>query len=436
MSLPLRNKLVGLAALVSFALVIALTGDDRSPADSTAPSPASTLPTTTLPTTTLPTISLPSAPTTTTTDPRILTMTAQVDELVADATPKELAYRLVVTGLDGAELGAQLEDTVGSVCVGGVFLTESRDNWVPEDDPAAFRAAVDDLDERVWGTRCTFRPLITTDAELGEVIRVPADSPAAAPSWAVRYIEGEPYNVLLDLQEQSFTYATALRELGIDVNFGAVADVDTAPDHFMARRGRSFGGDPGIVASLSSAVVQGHCAAGLAATLKHFPNQGATFEDPHAERSTAVGGVDHWETTGRLPYETTSAPLVMTGHIFMDIDPDLPASMSATVTTGLLRDELGYDGVVITDDLSTMRGAIDVIAEPGERAVAAIRAGADLVLFVVDDDIAPVVEALSTEMETDPAFELRARDSVRRALMLRLALTDPGLFPLCGSPNS
>ena len=110
----------------------------------------------------------------------------------------------------------------------------------------------------------------------------------------------------------------------------------------------------------------------------------------------------------------------------------MPASLSHAVTTGLLRDDLGYDGVVITDDLSSMRGAIDAIDDPGERAVAAIQAGADLVLFVDDNDASSVLIALVERITNDEAFEARAREAVRRTLTLRTALTEPDLIPLCG----
>ena len=430
MSRSSRTLMLGVVALAAIALVIALTGGGGDPEVDAAPSTTTADPpdaTTTTSTTTATT-------TTTTLDPRFVELVERTSELIENATPEELAYRLVVTGLTGTDLAGRLRGTVGSVCVGGVFLTESNNNWTPVDDPEAFRAALTTTGYDAWfESGCEFPPLITTDAELGSVVRVPVDSPAAAPDWTARYVSGEPYNVLLDLQEQVFDYATKLDDLGIDVNFGAVADVATAPDHFMARQGRTFGDDPGIVAALANAVVQGHCDAGIAATLKHFPNQGATTEDPHRERSTAIGGVDLWETTGRLPYEGTAAPLVMTGHIFMtDMDTEWPASLSPAITTDLLRGELGYDGVVITDDLSTMRGASDIIADPGDRAVAAIQAGADLVLFVDDRDIPRVVEALAAEMEADPDFFMpRAQSAVRQVLRLHLGLREPELFPLC-----
>ena len=404
MSRSTRTLLIGAAALLAVALVIALTGGDGAPEASTG-STTTAEPTDTAPSSTTSTTSTSSSTTSTTTtttlDARAARLLESTRRVLTESTPRELAYRLVVTGLTGADLRGRLTQTVGSACVGGVFLTESNANWSPVDDPDAFRAA-----RASMPTTCAFPPLVTTDAELGEVVRVPARSPAPAPDWATRYVEGEPYNVLLDLQEQAATYATELRDLGVDVNFAALAN----------------------------AVVEGHCAAGVAATLKHFPNQGATVEDPHREPSTAIGGIDRWETTGRLPYETTAAPVVMTGHIFMtDVDPDLPASMSAAITTDLLRGDLGYDGVVITDDLSTMRGASDVIPDPGDRAVAAIRAGADLVLFVNDTDIAPVVEALTAAIEADDTFRDRALTAIQRILRLQRGILQPELFPLCGA---
>lgn len=432
MTTDLRPLTYGFGLLVAVALIVAVMGrDDGSgtPDDTTAETsdtaPADSTTSTTSTTTTSTTT------TTTTLDPRLVTLGSEADEFLASITPEELAYRLVVTGLNGSNLENRLSGTVGSPCVGGLFLTESNDNWLPEGDPAAFRAAREALDTTVWADdACPYPPLITTDAELGSIVRVPATSPPGAPEWTARYINGTPYDVLIDLQNEVGTYAGQLRDLGIDINFGVVADVATDPGHFMARQGRTFGDDPGLVSALSGAVVNGHCDAGVAATLKHFPNQGDTIEDPHRQRSTAVGGREEWETTGRLPYEFTTAPVVMTGHIFMDIDPFAPASMSPTVT-GLLRNELGYDGVVITDDLSTMRGASDAVADPGGRAVAAIRAGADLVLFVVDRDIPGVVAALTAEMETDPAFLDRSREALERVVDLHQRLAEPELLPLC-----
>ncbi len=426
-----RTLGIGFGVLALIALAVALIGRNGSPAADAPAIVAATEATSTTATTT--TGAPPSTTTTTTTlDPT----TAVLDELVDTMSIDEIARQLVVTGLTGTDAATRLRDTVGGACLGGVFVTESNDNWIDENDTVAAAAFIASVPEVARSDGCASLPLLTTDAELGRIVRVPASSTATTGDYRARFDEGDQDDTLAGLAADATAYARTLRGLGLDVNFGAVADVDTAPENFMARSGRTFGAQPDTVTALAGAVVDAHCEAGLAVALKHFPNQGATREDPHEERSVARGGLVSWRETGKLPYLDTRAPMVMTGHIFLDIDPDLPASMSAAITTGLLRDELGYEGVVITDDLSTMRGAIDVIAEPGSRAVAAIRAGADLVLFVRDRDIPIVVKTLVAELMADPAFEATARERVRRVVDLKAALgripaVDPDTRPLC-----
>jgi beta-N-acetylhexosaminidase len=420
--------LIGTAvSLLVLAVAASLNG--RGDSDEAEPPPTTTTRSTTtvaLTTTQAPTT---TGATTTTQSPADLHRVG-LEELVASLSAEELAARLVVIGINGADAQTRLTEVVGTACVGGIFITESNNNWVPVDSRDAVRALVEEIDAAAEAERCG-RPLITTDAEFGSVVRVPISSYDSTQIWTDRYITGTALDVLIGLQKASFDLAVGLRDLGVDVNFGAVADVDTDPANFMARSGRTFGDDPAIVTTLAASFVTGHCEAGVAATLKHFPNQGDTLQDPHREQSVANSDLDTWRETGRVPYANTNAPLVMTGHILTDVDPDLPASLSHAVTTGLLREELGYDGVVITDDLSSMRGAIDAIGDAGERAIAATAAGADLALFVNDNDAATVISALAERISSDESFDDRAREAALRTLLLGAALAAPELFPLC-----
>ncbi|MEM8708948.1 MAG: glycoside hydrolase family 3 N-terminal domain-containing protein, partial [Actinomycetota bacterium] len=132
-----------------------------------------------------------------------------------------------------------------------------------------------------------------------------------------------------------------------------------------------------------------------------------------------------WADFGALPYADTSAPLVMTGHIrYAGVDGGAPASLSPVIT-GWLRNDLGYDGVIVTDDMHVMRGVGSELT-PGQRAVAAIRAGADLALFVGAIDAADIVQALVDEASIDAAFAARLEESAERVLRLKGAL---GLIP-------
>ena len=123
----------------------------------------------------------------------------------------------------------------------------------------------------------------------------------------------------------------------------------------------------------------------------------------------------------------------MTGHIFLDdLDGERPASMSHAITTGLLREELGYTGLIITDDLSNMRGASDVVPDVGDRAVEALRAGATMVLFVDDRDVEAAVDAIVQAMIDDADFARTAREDARAVLRLKAAM---GRIPTLPEPG-
>ena len=149
-----------------------------------------------------------------------------------------------------------------------------------------------------------------------------------------------------------------------------------------------------------------------------------------------MNGFDTWLEVGAVPYLESTSPLVMTGHIRYDgVDGGLPASLSREITTGWLRSVLGYDGVVITDDLHTMRGVAQFA--PAARGVAAIAAGADLALYVDVEHGVDVVDAITDRMAADADFNEQARASAARVLRLKGALgllsdIDPDWFELCG----
>ncbi len=433
MSRSSRTLLIGAAALVAIALVIALTGGGEDPDDavSTSGSTSTTSTTTTTTTTTVAATPTTASSSTTTLSPREalwnqLEMEAMA--VVETMTSTEIAYQLMATGFTGTDV-RQRFDVVGSPCVGAVFVTDSNGNWLPSDDPDAAASTISLV--RSNAQLCPARPLIATDAELGTVVRVPLSSPAAAPEWTRRY-ESERWDLLDVFGEEVFDYATALRDLGIDLNFGVVGDVDVDPSHFMARSGRTFGDDHQLTGLFTDIALNAHCGAGVAPALKHFPNQGSTVEDPHEAISTSTGGIGDFWSYESSPWRGTRAPVIMTGHIVVpDVDPELPASVSPAVND-LLRINLNYDGVVITDDLSNMRGVNAFIPEPSDRAVAAIRAGADLALFVDDRDVAAAAAAVAEEIEADPAFAARATEAATRTIRLALEVEDPpDQFPIC-----
>jgi beta-N-acetylhexosaminidase len=174
--------------------------------------------------------------------------------------------------------------------------------------------------------------------------------------------------------------AQMLLDAGVTLNLAPVVDLAVNPDNpIIARLGRSFSADPAIVAAQAGAYIDGHHDVGVKCTLKHFPGHGSSQRDTH------LGFVDvstTWRDAELVPYRTLLAAgkvdAVMTAHIFnANLDPELPATLSPAVITGLLREQLGYDGVVISDDMQ-MRAITDLFKL--EKAFElAILAGVDVV---------------------------------------------------------
>lgn len=181
-------------------------------------------------------------------------------------------------------------------------------------------------------------------------------------------------------REQAAAIAQTLAEVGVNLNLAPVVDVRINPNNpIIARVERSFSADPAIVAAQAEAYIDGHHARGVKCTLKHFPGHGSSLGDTH------LGFTDvttTWREDELIPYQELigkgKVDAVMTAHIFNGkLDPDLPATLSPTIVTGLLRSELGFDGVVISDDIQ-MRGITD--RHKVEKAFElAIRAGVDII---------------------------------------------------------
>jgi beta-N-acetylhexosaminidase len=262
-------------------------------------------------------------------------------------------------------------------------------------------------------------PLITAiDQEGGTVRRLTEDRAAAG-----RALQAVPPSAT----QQAFASRAALvAAAGVMVNFGIIADVTADSGSFIARR--ALGTTPVAAAERVAAAVAGEQGAALS-TLKHFPGHGASPDDSHVSIPRSTIGLDEWRSTHAVPFQAgivAGAPIVMTGHLQFDAISPLPATLSPT-WIAILRDELGFDGVIITDDLLMLQrsGAV-AYADPVANAVQAVIAGNDMVLFVlpadpmsVGFDPARLVDALVTAVDDGRLTETRIDESLRRLLALR-----------------
>jgi beta-N-acetylhexosaminidase len=240
---------------------------------------------------------------------------------------------------------------------------------------------------------------------------------------------GDPRNA----RDSARVTGEELKALGISVDFAPVADVNINP-HNPVIGPRAYGSDPQKVAAMVGAAVDGFHAAGVATVAKHFPGHGDTSVDSHTGLPVIKHSMAQWEKLDAPPFREAikqGVDAIMTAHVVMPkLDPSGdPATLSHKILTGLLRDKLGFDGVVTTDALD-MAGVRKKYGD-AEVAVRSILAGADVLLMPPDYPAA--YKALLKAVETGRITEQRLDESVLRILRLKKARgvfgpieTDPG----------
>jgi beta-N-acetylhexosaminidase len=254
------------------------------------------------------------------------------------------------------------------------------------------------------------RPVVAVDQEGGPIRRVPWAEPArtAPEQLAAGTVRAE-----------AEAAARALREVGITVSLAPVADVPSAPSSALA--GRAFSRDPAVVSVAIRAAVRGWRSGGVAATAKHFPGLGGAGANTDRAGVTIRRSRAALEAVDLPPFEAAiraGVPLVMVGHArYPALDRSRIASQSSPIIEGVLRDELGFQGVVVTDSMearaSLATGSITTVAER------AVRAGADLVLLTGKGSYTPVYEHLLAVARSSPTFRARVRESAARVLELK-----------------
>ena len=276
--------------------------------------------------------------------------------------------------------------------------------------------------------------LIAIDEEGGRVMRV-HDGVAALPSELELGARG-PEGV----RQAVAATASGLHALGIQLDLAPVADLRSNPADAVIGD-RSFGGDPSAVGPLVAAAVNGLHDGGVAATLKHFPGLGGAAGDPHSAMPTDGESLDRWAATQARSFSAgidAGADAVMTTAVVVPgLDPSgTPALFSRAVVTGLLRDRLGFQGVIVTDGLGM--GGITALYGLPDATVAAVRAGNDLVLLNSADAAyqASAIEAVKQQVRAGAIAMDQVQASAARVIGLRARWPGwaPSLMDVASAP--
>ncbi|MCM3656920.1 glycoside hydrolase family 3 protein [Agromyces mediolanus] len=385
----MQSSRVGLVAALAIG-VLAVSACSAAPAPSAPPS-ASSPPATS---------AVPSPP----------TAAEWAQERLETLTLEQKATSLLMLhapGTDPAPLRAFADQGIGGLILMG-------DN-IPDDAAAlaALTAAAQSDPEA--------RTLIGIDEEGGDVQRVPWD-----PAPGADALRGGPAT---DATAAFRSRAEMLAAAGVDVNFGIVADVTDDPDSFIFSR--VLGTDAATAAPLVAGAVQGEQGL-VASTLKHFPGHGQAPGDSHESLPTSPLDLARWREIAAPPFQAgidAGAELVMTGHLVFPAVDAAPASLSAEWHR-VLREELGFDGVIVTDDLLMLQhNGLPEYQDPGENAVRAVASGADLLLYVLPEDpsefgisVDGLTESITAAVRDGRIPEARLDDAALRVLTLRREL--------------
>jgi len=264
--------------------------------------------------------------------------------------------------------------------------------------------------------------LFAIDAEGGVVNRLPSD---------------DTYSAAADLKSQPASSTESafhdrsvlLKQLGINLNFGIVADVTDDPNSFIFQR--VFGGEPTVVGEKVAAAVTGSIGLTLS-TLKHFPGHGETVSDSHTSVPATDVSYEKWQQNDKPPFEQgvkAGAEVVMFGHLIYSSVDSLPASLS-TKWHQILSEQIGFTGVSITDDMIMLQQSGDSkYSDPITNAISALQAGNMMLLFVLDhgggeSDIDPnsLIDGIVAAVENGSLDRTIININVRQALSLRHSL--------------
>lgn len=336
------------------------------------------------------------------------------------ASLEDMAGQMIIIGFKGDGVGDKsvvaIRKAVAEGRIGGLMYLRTN---------VASLSAVRAMNEAFKEASPNLPPFLTLDQEGGAVERLTKDVGfSEIPNARTVAARNDPAGA----QAIYEAMARDIAALGFTVNFGPVVDLDINPkNQIIAKFGRAYSKDPALVEAYAQAFINAHHAEGLLTSLKHFPGHGSSTADSHE------GFVDiskTWSPEELKPYQDLISAgyddFVMVGHLYRkDYDgggEKLPASLSPDWVTGVLRGQLGYKGVVVSDDLEM--GAIRKRFTLEQTVVHAVEAGMDVLLFSntasYDPALGDKIRAILVKhAEADPVFAQRIAESYERIVALK-----------------
>lgn len=336
-------------------------------------------------------------------------LTGQVTDIVEQMTLDEKIGQMMFAGVSGTTLQQETTSLIQDYKVGGLILY-GNNLETPQQTVTLMNALM------AANVNNQLPLFLGTDQEGGKVVRLPGS------------LKNFPTNKRIgDINQSPFSFAVGqllgeqLTAFGFNLDFAPVLDVNSNPNNPIIGD-RSFSNDPDIVSKLGIETMKGLESKQVIPVIKHFPGHGDTAVDSHLELPKVTKSLDDLNQLELVPFKAAienGADVVMVAHILLPkIDPQYPSSMSKEIITGMLRDQLGFDGVVMTDDM-TMK-AITNHFDIGQAAVDSVKAGSDVILIAHEyANVTAAIQAVKAAVNKGEITEDRINDSVRRIIELK-----------------
>lgn len=343
---------------------------------------------------------------------------AHYNSPVSDKQLRSDIGRLLWIGFEGTALDAELGKTLRDGDAGGVTLfARNLPRTGEETDLRALRELNDELHRS--GQESGGRLLISIDQEGGRVQRIKAPLEHYAPMFSLASLPDA--DAIVRARALGQQMGAELADCGFDINFAPILDVHTNEANPIIGD-RAFASEAEAAALRALAFADGLASSDILPCGKHFPGHGDTDTDSHLCLPRLPHSMERLREVELVPFVRAIAarlPMLMTAHVvFAALDELVPATLSRRVITGLLREELGYDGVVISDDLD-MKAIADTIGV-ADAAVAAIEAGCDVLLLCRNRDHQELARAALHEAAgKSSALRARIAESAQRVRSLR-----------------
>ena len=348
------------------------------------------------------------------------TKDTEIDQKLEELTLQEKIAQMfmitpdALTGVDGTwNPGEVTETAYKERPVGGLIMMEN--NLVSADQIRTWNDAITGFSKETVG----LVPFLSVDEEGGTVARI-AGNAAFGIENVGNMSEIGASGDSQEAYQAGVTIGTYLKDLGFNMDFAPVADVWTNPENTFLQY-RSFGSDPKVVSEMVSEAVKGFHSQGICTTVKHFPGHGGTSGDSHEGSVFLNSTKEELEACEFLPFQAAieeGTEFVMVGHISLPniLNDNTPASLSEEVVTEMLREDLGFDGIVITDAMNM--GAIADNYTSAEAAVQAVQAGVDMILM--PQDFEDAYQGILSAVNSGTISEDRIDESVRRILEVKM----------------